>query len=872
MRNLSISTKLALVAFVVLLACWNPSCQALDGTSPSSPVHDDPKSHIASVSNNTSLFQKETKTMNREKLTTKIFRKEDFSSDAMGAKVTVIVGVRDYNGRTFPYLVRKLLDLQERSRSALIAPIQIVLTHVGAPENIQHDILAQFSSSITDRFVFIGGEHHSTPTKLGAAFNRGAKVATGDYLLFATDMLDSLSLDNIADLVKVLQHPNVGLVGPKLLDASKGNTAVWSAGLTLLAGKNPHRPSWISWNSDSTGPSYSNKLDVPFLLHRLQGYLPLDSRVQEIRSVLGVSKNCFMVTASHWNQIGGFDTSYDSSYLDMDIALRSAHSFGKMAVYAAHIEVSVAGPDPTSDDSLTGDFVQNEALKNDNKHFLDKWHSSVEEELSYTKNEKLKGVTIVWSMDCGLGQVLGFTTEAVNIIMELQQLARVKVVVDGNCRTEMLKGGFPDVVVKTIDILSKRDDRDATPSYNYGGFNFNSNGDSTNTPHSGQYDKIVAIMHKDPRRYDTSYSYSPPDMLVGRSMYETDSIPADWLDPIQAVDFVWVPSDFNRQSFIRAGVNASKLVVVPETIDLQHFDPQAAVLPPQSAISTPPERLSNPAIFNFLSVFKWEARKAWDTLLQGFFDEFANSTDTSKVHLYIRSNVDAENVNTFESWVQRYLASSGLQPDQLPKVHILDRFVPYYKLPSMYKAAQAFVFPTHGEGWGLPIMEAMAMGLPVICTEWSGLTEFTTSDTAYYLKYSMIDAPQQGHKWARADLADLRRTMRLVYSQPTQAAQVGNRARAHLLDNFHSRIVALDIINKIASQVPNFHSLKSHRPSSFARHNNFFSNPSSSDYRSASTTGYSFGQTGSTTNAATWGLSSTVEKYGQTLVKTKFSD
>jgi len=39
-------------------------------------------------------------------------------------------------------------------------------------------------------------------------------------------------------------------------------------------------------------------------------------------------------------------------------------------------------------------------------------------------------------------------------------------------------------------------------------------------------------------------------------------------------------------------------------------------------------------------------------------------------------------------------------------------------MPSLYKAADAFVLPSRGEGWGIPYMEAMAMGLPTIGTNW----------------------------------------------------------------------------------------------------------------------------------------------------------
>jgi glycosyltransferase involved in cell wall biosynthesis len=42
--------------------------------------------------------------------------------------------------------------------------------------------------------------------------------------------------------------------------------------------------------------------------------------------------------------------------------------------------------------------------------------------------------------------------------------------------------------------------------------------------------------------------------------------------------------------------------------------------------------------------------------------------------------------------------------------------------PRFYKAGDAVVLPTRGEGWGRPQVEAMAMGLPVISTNWSGIT------------------------------------------------------------------------------------------------------------------------------------------------------
>ena len=55
---------------------------------------------------------------------------------------------------------------------------------------------------------------------------------------------------------------------------------------------------------------------------------------------------------------------------------------------------------------------------------------------------------------------------------------------------------------------------------------------------------------------------------AGRSMYETDSIPEDWVAPASCdVDQVWVPSAFNKRTFMAAGVPEDRLRVLHEAVD-----------------------------------------------------------------------------------------------------------------------------------------------------------------------------------------------------------------------------------------------------------------------------------------------------------------
>lgn len=119
----------------------------------------------------------------------------------------------------------------------------------------------------------------------------------------------------------------------------------------------------------------------------------------------------------------------------------------------------------------------------------------------------------------------------------------------------------------------------------------------------------VLVIHRDPGRYENFVSSGTgtgngmsnkrkPFWIIGRSMFETNKIPGHWVDPcIELVDSIWVPSQFNVQTFNASGVNASKISVIHETFDSRLFDP----LRVSSNFPIP----SNKS-FKFLSLGKWE--------------------------------------------------------------------------------------------------------------------------------------------------------------------------------------------------------------------------------------------------------------------------
>jgi len=112
---------------------------------------------------------------------------------------------------------------------------------------------------------------------------------------------------------------------------------------------------------------------------------------------------------------------------------------------------------------------------------------------------------------------------------------------------------------------------------------------------------------------------------VGRTMFETDRIPSGWLPRLDFMDEIWVPTAFSKAIFIRSGVNASKLFVVPEPVNTDFYRPSPLSALNREAITSfrLDQLLSIPANYTvFLFVGKLEARKGIPLLLHSYFDAF----------------------------------------------------------------------------------------------------------------------------------------------------------------------------------------------------------------------------------------------------------
>jgi glycosyltransferase involved in cell wall biosynthesis len=268
---------------------------------------------------------------------------------------------------------------------------------------------------------------------------------------------------------------------------------------------------------------------------------------------------------------------------------------------------------------------------------------------------------------------------------------------------------------------------------------------------------------------------------VGRTMFETDRLPDGWAQACNRMDAVWVPGAFNVETFAAAGVERDKLRVVPGAIDLAPYNPDCA-----------PLRIDGGRGFNFLSVFDWTLRKGWDTLIRAFVEEFDQDEEVALV-LKTHSSLGYTTQQMLDFLIAYVTDILGRDPNRIPDVVLQDANVPDARMPNLYRAANCYVMPSRGEGWGRPYMEAMAMGLPVIATGWSGQTAFLNADNSYVLDYEIVDVPEpawretptfQGHRWAEPSCTHLRQLMRRAFEDRAEGRQLGQQGRAHLETHF----------------------------------------------------------------------------------------
>lgn len=272
---------------------------------------------------------------------------------------------------------------------------------------------------------------------------------------------------------------------------------------------------------------------------------------------------------------------------------------------------------------------------------------------------------------------------------------------------------------------------------------------------------------------------------IGHTIFESNSLPQSFVKGCNRMDALIVPTTFHVDAFRRAGVDIP-MQVVPEGVDTERFTPDGPRL------STIPER------FTFLWVAQLSYRKGFDLVLRAFLELFAGHDDVQLVMRSYLSDGSDKDLDQVAKLIKIF-RKEELGGVQNGHVYLLENVADVH-LPALYRSADVLLSPFRGEGWGLPMIEALSSGVPVIATAWGGPMSYLSRDIASLIDYQLQPIPRQiptlflgpileqarseGHLLAEPDYQQLKYAMWDAYQNHTAHKAKALRGRKRLEAEF----------------------------------------------------------------------------------------
>jgi len=253
-------------------------------------------------------------------------------------------------------------------------------------------------------------------------------------------------------------------------------------------------------------------------------------------------------------------------------------------------------------------------------------------------------------------------------------------------------------------------------------------------------------------------------IVINFTMFETTKIPDDWVPRLNGLHEVWNPSKWGKEVFKQCGVTTPIRVV-----NLGIEDERV------KWVKRDKERF----VYLWMANNSTDNRKNIDMVIRAWMELFG---DKPKLPV--------------ELWIKSRLGNNKWWPED-NRIAIFTGECDNVLMQTIMNKANCFVFPSRGEGWGSPPLEAMATGCPTILTDWSGMTEYTDPNICYPLRVKELvkiprntgDYPvgffgQDIGSWAEPDYEHLKELMLRVYDNYDEALEKGRQAYEVILKKY----------------------------------------------------------------------------------------
>lgn len=210
--------------------------------------------------------------------------------------------------------------------------------------------------------------------------------------------------------------------------------------------------------------------------------------------------------------------------------------------------------------------------------------------------------------------------------------------------------------------------------------------------------------------------------------------------------------------------------------------------------------------YKFLHISSCFPRKGVDVLLKAYEEAFTNEDD---VCLVIKTFPNPHNN------IEELLKKQKLINKNFPEVELINQDLQDCYIISLYQQCHCLVAPSRGEGFGLPMAEAMLFNLPVITTGFGGQIDFCTNETSWLIDFNFEKAKTHmnlfNSYWVEPSQEHLSQLLKELYKMPEEyLLQKTKKAKETILSHYKWEDCALrilDVVSKVKN-APIFNSKK----------------------------------------------------------------
>jgi glycosyltransferase involved in cell wall biosynthesis len=260
----------------------------------------------------------------------------------------------------------------------------------------------------------------------------------------------------------------------------------------------------------------------------------------------------------------------------------------------------------------------------------------------------------------------------------------------------------------------------------------------------------VCIQHTLPH----NYVYDANFKNIGYIDTETsDFLETGWHKSINMMDELWVPAEYVKNACIKSGVTIP-IKIVPHCINVSEYS--------ENVKGAKVKELNN--TFNFVFVGEFTERKNIRALVRAFHTEFH---PRESVNLYIKTS--GLEVSKIESYCESIKKGLKLRSNYKNDLIISGR-IKKEDYISILNQCHCFIMPSRGEGFCIPALEAMCLGIPSLYTSGIAVEEFAVGEAVNSRDEpcfggieSLPNLYTANSTWKEIDISDLQIKMRSQY-------------------------------------------------------------------------------------------------------------